>query len=282
MSRSYAFLLLLLFTVGIYVFVFLLEERVGDELVVAFLDVGQGDAIFVESPTGVQLLIDGGQGSAVLKRLAEHMSFTDRTIDYVLATHMDADHIGGLVDVLERYEVKTIIHTEQKGESAVAKTFKKAVTAEGAERMYARRGMTFDLGGGVWFYILFPNYDPRDFESNTASIITQLVYGEHEFLLTGDAPLGIEEYLTSLDGKKLESDVLKVGHHGSKTSTASDFLEVVAPTYAIISAGKDNRYGHPHEEVMERLLTSGVITKNTAEDGSVVFVSDGIGLSLQE
>lgn len=252
------------------------EER----LCVTFLDVGQGDAIFIESPTGVQVLVDGGRDSSVLRGLGEEMDFFDKTIDYVFATHPDADHIGGLIDVLERYEIGAIIFTDNVSDSPVAEMFDEYVVIEGAILGRALRGNVYELGGGAEIEILFPDREVRDIESNTSSIIMQIRYGETEFLLTGDSPKSIEEYVLALDGESLESDVLKIGHHGSRTSTSEEFLSMVDPRFGVVSAGKDNSYGHPHKEVTDLLTSQGVDTKNTADLGSIRFISDGVTLEV--
>ena len=251
-------------------------------LCVIFFDVGQGDAIYIESPTGAQVLIDGGRDGDVLQNLASELGYFDRTIDVVLATHPDMDHIAGLVDVLERYEVGTIIVSGNEGDTPVADAFTAASESEHAEIVTARRGQRIDLGGGAVLEILFPDYDVSDVESNIASIVAQLSYGETEFLFTGDSPKSIEEYLVLTEGENLQSDVLKAGHHGSRTSTSELFLGEVSPEYAVISAGKDNSYGHPHVEVTDLLFNYGVVTKNTAKEGSIVFVSDGVSLRVVE
>ena len=253
----------------------------GDLLRVVFFDVGQGDAIFIESPTGAQVLIDAGADAGILRHLGDELGFFDRTLDVIVATHPDLDHIGGFLDVLERYKIETVVMTENEGTSAAAETFTMLVQKEGADVALARRGMSLDLGGGAVLEVLFPDRDPRLLESNTASIIARLTYGETEFLLTGDAPQSIEEYLVLIDSEKLQSDVLKAGHHGSNTSTSEQFLRIVDPDIAIISAGKDNRYGHPHAEVINLLSEYDVATKNTAEDGSIVFESDGVNIELK-
>lgn len=245
-------------------------------LTVAFLDVGQGDAIFIETPDGVQMLIDGGANSSVLRELPKYMPVLDKTIDVVLATHPDKDHIGGLVDVLERYQVDQVIRTENKNDTAVSRAFDLAVEEELSTVHFARVGQQLALGASTSLLILSPSTDTTYLESNTASIITQLRYGDVEFMFTGDAPLSIEEYLTSTYGEALESEVLKLGHHGSRTSTADSFLEIVNPSYGVVSAGKDNRYGHPHVEVVKRAEDRGVHVLSTAREGTLVFKSDGV------
>lgn len=275
-------LLVLLLISAVVVYVVPAAVGGGDTntLSVTFLDIGQGDSIFIQSPTGVQMLIDGGPpGGGVLARLSERMGFFDRSIDIVLATHPDQDHIGGLPLVLERYDISEILMTENKSITSADKAFadaaKSEVQAEDARIVYVRRGMQFDLGGGALLTILFPDRDPTFLESNTSSIVARLTYGESEFLFTGDSPQAIEKYLVSLDGNKLQSDVLKVGHHGSRTSSSQVFLDAVYPKYAVISAGKNNTYGHPHMEVMDALRAMDVQTENTATQGSITFHSNG-------
>ena len=245
-----------------------------DYLQVHFLDVGQGDAIFIQTPDGVEVLIDGGVNNTVLRELAAQMSFFDRSIDMIIGTHPDSDHIGGLVDVLERYQVGTILRTENTGNSATWQSYTNAVEDEDTKVLYAHAGQVFHLGSEVLLRVLYPVHDTTGLNSNASSIILQVVYGEAEFLLTGDSPKRIEEYLVK-DGTYLESDVLKVGHHGSRTSTSEIFLEAVSPQYAVISAGADNRYGHPHLEVTDSLFNYGAKIVSTVTEGTISFESDG-------
>ncbi|MBL8158194.1 MBL fold metallo-hydrolase [bacterium] len=246
------------------------------ELRVSFLDVGQGDAIFIEAPGGRQMLIDGGKNRSVIRQLATVMPWYDRTIDVVLATHPDADHIGGLPDVFKRYRVGLVIESSVRDEEgADAQAFEKAAAAEGAERLVAERGQVIDVGEGARLEILFPDRSVPGIETNTGSIVARLVYGETAFMLTGDSPKEIEDYLVRLDGKILESSVLKAGHHGSRTSSSFAFVGFVSPEYAVYSRGCDNSYGHPHDEVKEMFAKHGVPTLDTCEDGSITFVSDG-------
>jgi len=261
----------------------MLSESGRANLTVAFLDVGQGDATFIESPNGTQVLVDGGRGdAAVLRELPKFMSPFDRSIDVVIATHPDSDHIGGLIDVLARYEVKTIIMTNNVNDTPAYDAFMQAVREEGVPIVYAMRGQIFDLGtgamGSTTLTILFPDRDVTHLESNTASIVAQLSYGAADVLLTADSPDEIETYLVDSDGAALTSEVLKVGHHGSRTSTDPQFLAMVQPAFGIISAGKDNDYGHPHKEVMDTLRQYGVETKNTADVGSIFMESDGASI----
>jgi competence protein ComEC len=192
----------------------------------------------------------------------------------VIGTHPDSDHVGGLVDVLDRYTVNTILRTENTGNSATWNAYAQASAYEDAQLLYARSGQVFALGNDVFLKVLYPLYDTAEIDSNASSIIVQIIYGDTKILLTGDSPKRIEEYLVQ-EGFDLESDVLKAGHHGSRTSTSEMFLEAVNPKYAIISAGKDNRYGHPHLEVTDMLFNHRVETYSTAEEGTITFQSNG-------
>lgn len=246
------------------------------ELRVSYLNVGQGDAILIQGPTGVDLLVDGGRDRSVLRELPKEMGILDRSIDVVVATHPDADHISGLSDVFERYRVRYFLEPGVENDTSAALRLKDAVSREpGVEAALARRGQRINLGDGAYADILYPNGDVSKLETNTGSIIMRVVYGETEFMLTGDAPISIEHWLVS-QKENLRSDVLKAGHHGSKTSSSAEFLAAVAPALVVISAGKDNSYGHPHQEVLERVRGVGARTLSTIESGTITLVSDGI------
>ncbi|NQV93005.1 MBL fold metallo-hydrolase [Candidatus Kaiserbacteria bacterium] len=263
------------FSINLFIWSAVFADGKEGVLTVAFLDVGQGDAIFIEAPNGNQMLVDGGRNPAVLRELGEVMSFSDRTIDVVVATHPDKDHISGLIDVFRRYDINTFLYSGVMHDTGEYRTLLNTVSEEGIAPTLVRRGMRVVLGGGVFAEILFPDRDVSHVETNLGSIVLRVVYGETEVMLTGDSPQSIEKYLVSISGRKLESDILKAGHHGSKTSSAESFVGLVNPEFAIISAGKDNSYGHPHKEVMEIFERLGIETINTADAGTIIFTSDG-------
>lgn len=245
-------------------------------LKVRFLDIGQGDAIYIVTPDGYELLVDGGPSAAVLRMLGKHKSFFDRSIDMVLATHYDTDHIGGLVDVFKRYSVDWIVESGATSDTPAASAYALATEIEGAQIIKAQAGQVIKLGEQVTLRVLSPLGETTNWDSNTASAVIQIIYGEIEFMLTGDAPASIEEYLVSQYGTSLESEVLKLGHHGSKTSSSENFIKAVAPKYAVVSAGENNRYGHPHQEVVERVLKNNISLVSTIASGTLTFVSDGV------
>jgi competence protein ComEC len=250
------------------------------KLVVAFLDIGQGDALYIKSPSGRQAVIDGGPSNALLKRLREVMPPFDRSIDLVIATHPDKDHIAGLPALFDRYTIGSYGESGVRSSSTYDLALAERVRREGLRPLLPKRGDVFDLGSGVSLTILFPDRDVSGVETNTSSIVALLSYGKTRMLLMGDAPLQVERYLVALDPKALESDVLKVGHHGSKTSTVGELLEAVSPRYAVISAAKDNSYGHPHAEVVARLRAASSTILSTAERGTIMIESDGVSLRV--
>jgi competence protein ComEC len=251
-------------------------------LTVSFLNIGQGDSIFIESPTGVQMLVDGGPNTSVLRELGERLPFFDRSLDAVVETHPDKDHIAGLVDVLERYDVATFLEPGIPNDTSYSKALVAAVKKEPHVRdVLARRGMRLILGRGAYADILFPDRDVSGVETNTGSIVMHVVYGSTSFLLTGDSPQAIEKYLVSLNTGELASTVLKPGHHGSRTSSSPEYIAAVHPSYAVFSRGCDNSYGHPHKEVVDLLAAAHIPTLDTCKDGTVTFRSDGKTLRVE-
>lgn len=273
------FFLGLLFLATFFVWYAVYAED-GRELEVYFLDVGQGDAIFIQAPGGNQVLIDGGPNKAVLGELARVMPFYDRSIDMVIESHPDSDHIGGLPEVLNRYDVGMVMESGVNSDSAVYLETEKIINKKNIKKVLARRGIRINLDDGAFLDILFPDRDPSGWDTNDASIIAKLQYGGKSFLFTGDSPQKVEKYLVSLGGKNLDSDVLKVGHHGSKTSSSEEFLGYISPEYVVISVGKDNRYGHPHQEILDRLAKFGVKILRTDESGTIKIKTNGENLQI--
>ena len=248
-------------------------------LTVAFLDIGQGESIYIEAPNGNQVLVDGGSGRQVLRALGAVMPFYDQSLDVVIGTHPDADHIGGLPFVMDRFAVGAVLEPGVSSETATYQEFERRASDGTHQHFLARRGMRLRLDRDVELDILFPNQDTTGWETNRASIVARLVYGDNSFLFTGDSPLAIERYLLTLDPAGLHSTVLKPGHHGSRTSSAPAYVAAVAPQFAVISAGLRNRYGHPHQEVLDILNRAKIKIFRTGEQGTIIFHSDGATLT---
>lgn len=238
-----------------------------------FFDVGQGDATLIETPGGRQILVDGGPDQTVLQKLPQAMWPWDRTLDAIVVTHPDADHITGLLGVLERYEVAAIYETGVRGGTTVIAELAAAMDDEEAERHLARAGQSF-VYDGVMFEMLWPTPQivATQKDRNNTSIVLRVRYGDTTLLLTGDAEADAEAAFGKRAG---DVDVLKAGHHGSRTSTTVAFLRAVTPEYAVVSAGAYNRYGHPHPIVISRLRDAGARVWRTDTDGDIKLTSDG-------
>lgn len=247
-------------------------------LTVAFLDVGQGDSIYIEAPNGNQVLIDGGPDRSVLAQLGKQMRFYDRSLDLVIGTHPDKDHIGGLLNIVQDYQVLGYMSPGIIADTGLAEALEKLITEKDVQHIFAERGMRIflDKRTGVFMDVLYPDHDVSQIsDKNEGSIITRLVYGETSFVFTGDAGVSVERDLVREVSDVLDSDILKLGHHGSRTSTSKEFLQATTPEIAIISAGNDNRYGHPHEQVLANLREFSIPYLGTYEEGMIVFESDG-------
>lgn len=250
---------------------------------VAFLDVGQGDAILVTTPQGQQVLIDSGPSpSALTAALGDEMPFWDRSLDVVVLTHADADHLTGLLEALARYDVDTWLDNGLAGDDALYGQCQALLEAEGAVRHTVAAGDRLNLGQGIALEVLHPppgGMPGRD--SNDNSVVLRLAWGQASFLLTGDVEARGEELLLR-SGRPLAAQVLKVAHHGSGGSSGAEFLAAVAPRFAVISVGEDNDFGHPAPAVLARLADLGETTVlRTDQEGTVEFVTDGSRLWLK-
>jgi|WetSurMetagenome_2_1015567.scaffolds.fasta_scaffold61016_1 competence protein ComEC len=252
------------------------------ELTVNFLDVGQGDAILI-SQGSKQVLIDGGpNGQILLEKLGKYIPFWDRNIEVVIATHPDQDHIDGLIDAMKTYNIGEVIDNSEEADSQVYKKYLETINEKNIPRLKGKSGMNIKISDNAKLEILSPgeNLDNNSKDTNADSIVSRLTCGENNFLFMGDFPIEKEPELLELEAKppigglasyKLKSDVLKVAHHGSKYSTGNEFLEKVAPKDAVISVGRNNRYGHPAQELLDRLNAKGIIILRTDERGDIIY-----------
>jgi len=245
-------------------------------LSVTFLDVGQGDAILIKGPHGNRVLVDGGpSGEVVSDALGRNLPFYDRRIDLVVLTHPQADHLGGLPAVLDRFNVGGVLTTEFQASTELYQEWQNVLARSDLRRATAERGEWIDLGGGANLTVLNPAPETKaysDDELNDTSIVLRLTMGGVSFLLTGDIT---EEAETALvhRGTELRATVLKLPHHGSATSSSPAFLGRVRPLIDVVSAGKNNPYGHPSPEVLARLNGDAVF--RTDADGDITVSTDG-------
>lgn len=274
--KTLIWMMLLLIILGIASAVLQPSDRQGTGSI-AMLNIGQGDSFLITAPSGAQMLIDGGKDSKVLTELARVMPRGDRSIDIVLATHPDADHIGGLKLVLSRYKVGMYLTSQVTSDSSLFKDLNGLLADETIPAYYVRKGMTITLDSTTKLTILFPDRDTSGWETNTASVVSRLDMGASSALLTGDSPISIEQYLVKTNTKALDVDVVQLGHHGSKTSTSELYLKAASPVLALVSAGVNNSYGHPHKEVTDIVKKLQIPLVSTQDNGTVVLYPSGGG-----
>ncbi|TAK57338.1 MBL fold metallo-hydrolase [Patescibacteria group bacterium] len=266
---------------NIFIWYAVFYEDHGGLLTVAFLDIGQGDAIFIEAPNGNQLIMDGGPDRSLLRELSKVLPFYDHSIDMLVVTNPDTDHFAGFIDVLKNYEVEKVIEPGTKATSETYRAFEKGVALEQAEKTIARRGMKIILDKQVYLEVLFPDQDVSQFSTNDGSIISRLVYGDVSYMLTGDTTQKMERHVLALGDRALASTVLKVAHHGSRTSSGEDFVKAVDPKFVVISAGRNNKYGHPHKETLDTFSKLQTPVLGTYERGMIITRTDGKGIEVE-
>jgi len=258
-----------------------------DKLHVSFLDVGQGDAILIQTSNGQNIIIDGGPDPQKINlELSKKLPFWDRTIDLMVCTQPQADHVTGLVDVLQRYKVKQVLEPGVSYDLAIYQEWLRIIQDKGIEYKIARAGQEINLGDGIKMEVLNPPeslFEGTSHDVDNNGVVLRLSWGQFSFLFTADIR---EEAEFELIGQRanLRSTVLKVAHHGSRTSTTSQFLAAVDPEVAVISVGADNPFGHPSPEVVERLIDKlgEDNVYRTDEDGTVELITDGERLWVME
>ncbi|MDF2609136.1 MAG: hypothetical protein K0R92_610 [Lachnospiraceae bacterium] len=247
------------------------SDNLADALSVHFIDVGQGDSILIGA-SGHYMLIDAGEneeGKTVVNYLKEQGV---ETLEYVIGTHPHSDHIGGLDTVINNFQISKIILPDVTNNTKTFEEVLDAIAENGLKITKPKVGTEYKLGDGT-FIIMAPNSSEYS-DINNYSVVIKLVYGETSFLLTGDAEKISEEEMLE-NGLDLSANVLKLGHHGSSYSSSDSFLDAVGASSAIISVGRNNKYGHPMEETVNRILERGIKIYRTDESGTIVATSDG-------
>lgn len=256
-------------------------EAEGD-LLVHFIDVGQADCELIQSPKA-NVLIDAGdigEGDLVVDYLKAQGI---EKIDFLIATHPHADHIGGMPEVVDSFEIGKVLFSELPSKMVpTTKIYERlldSIAQKGLKITKARPSAVYDLGAGAELKILGPiNQDSEDLNEN--SIVCRLAFGETSFLFTGDAGISSENDMVERYGGMLTSTVLKLGHHGSSTATQDKWLKKVDPRIVVAEVGTDNKYGHPHQEILKRIEKYGLTFYRTDEDGTIVIASDGEDLTV--
>lgn len=283
MKRALLIISFIMFSTGILIF-FVSRNFNDGKLHLIFCDVGQGDAIFIRTSGGSDILIDGGPDRSILSCLDDHMPFWDKTIEAVILTHPDKDHLGGVVDVIKRYRVSALFTQPNPGKTDIYKLFEKGLADKKLSAKFVEAGDILRMPDGTELDILSPESrapDPQANKStlNTYSVIAKLKYGKFSALFTGDAGVEVEDRIAERAG---DIDVLKVPHHGSKTGMSDYFLSMVKPEIAVISVGAKNSYGHPTQFSLDLLNNHGARIIRTDLDGEVEILSDGLSWSLKK
>lgn len=260
---------------GIYIFaVFLFLQLPDSKLHVYFLDIGQGDSILIKTSENHQVLVDGGPKNKVIQELGEVMPFFDKSIDLVILSHPHSDHIEGLVEVLKRYKVELVLFTAVDFASPAYDEFLREVSRQQIPISIAEASNDFRMGNTI-FDVIYPlkQVTGESFKNlNNSSTAVKLMYGDVAILLPGDLEKEAETELVETR-VNLKADILKAGHHGSKSSSSREFLDLVGPDIVVIQSGMGNKFGHPHKETLENLKAAGVkkIYRNDL-DGRVEFI----------
>lgn len=254
------------------------QEQNRPHVEVVFLDIGQGDSILIKTKYHQNILIDAGPDAKVLDRLGRNLSFAGNKLDLVIATHPDADHVAGLVDVVKRYQVDLVLEPGIVHRTGVYQVLEDIIARQKIPQRWVESRQRYDLGDNLWLDILYPNVSfvgQELADTNSASIVAKLSDGEVDYLFTGDATTEVEQQIVGDYGSYLQSEVLKVGHHGSHTSSSDLFLNIVKPAAAVIQSGRNNRYGHPAPLVLNRLKKRQIPVLRNDERGDIRMASDG-------
>ncbi|MFA6272426.1 MAG: ComEC/Rec2 family competence protein [Patescibacteria group bacterium] len=275
---------LITLSIGVVLFLAIYTTAKNDSaLKIHFLDVGQGDAILIRTPEHQDILIDGGPGNLVVDEIGKYLLFYDRDIEIMILTHAHSDHVSGLVEVLKRYEVDQVLFSGNVDHDAPDYlAWLGIIEQKSIPLIVATCCKTYQLGNQVELQILYPfeDYSGKELEDlNESSLVSRLVYKDRKFLFTGDAPLEVEEKIIEKD-LPIESDVLKVGHHGSKYSSGELFLDAVNPDYAVIQSGEGNSFGHPHFKTVNNLQKRNVEMMRTDQCGTIIMETNGNDLKL--
>jgi competence protein ComEC len=269
-KKEIYFIIIVLFVIS-FILAGIIYARQNNKLKIVFFNIGQGDAIMISQGQN-QILIDGGvNGQREMEKLGRYVPFWDRKIEIIIATHPDQDHIGGLIDVMKNYEIGKIIDNGVQSDSQVYEKYLEIIREKNIERLKGKSGVNIKIEKAN-LEIIYPGdvleNNPKN--TNADSIVAKLIYGESSFLFTGDFPIEKEANIFN-SGVDLSAKVLKISHHGSKNATSEEFINKVEPVEAIISVGK-NSYGHPAQELLNRLKAKGISIFRTDEEGDVRYI----------
>lgn len=244
---------------------------------VDFLDIGQGDAILLNLPSGTRILVDGGPDNLLLNRLGEVLPWWEHKIDYVVISHYHADHILGLIELVNKYEIGEVLTTSHQPDDFLYHILVNKLKAKNIPIVFVQTGQTFDFAKNISALVISAESNNEDYNNN--SLVLKLTYLQTSLLLTGDLTTEIEDKLVK-SGFELQADLLKVAHHGSRYSSSQEFLAKVEPKFCVISVGEDNDFQHPHSEALARLSKIGCQIYLTESFGTLSWQSAGKAWNL--
>ena len=277
-KNSKPFLLIFLFLVALAIWSTYLQEPDSNLHVIA-LDVGQGDAILVQKEN-FQLLIDGGPDNSVIEELGKFMPLEDKTIEMMILTHPHADHVSGLVEVLKRYKVKEVSYYNSDFKSNIFEEFKNEISRQNIHVENPSIEKKAVVLPDIELTYLWPNSNFKDENINNESLVFRLKYNKFSAVFAGDCELVCWSELLAKN-PQVDSDLLKVSHHGSSNGTTKDVVDRISPTFAVISLGQENKYGFPHKAVVEMLSDANTTIYRTDKNSSVDFSTDGEAIILE-
>ncbi len=265
-------LTLLLLIAGIIVWSQVFVAHAASSLIVKVYDIGQGDSIFIQTPSGYHILVDGGPSSKVLDQVNQDLSVGNRDIDLLIATHPDSDHLKGLIDVVRNFKVKTLLETTKGTNTVTYKLWNDTIATKDLTKTDVHAGDTITLTDGVTLNFVWPTLEGEKLEAtNETGIVFKLSYGSFDMLFTADTDIQVQPYAGNIG----DIEVLKVPHHGSRTGLTKSFLDTIKPDLSVISVGAKNSYGHPAVNTLEMLEQIGSKVLRTDQNGTVEIVSDG-------
>lgn len=268
------------FSITIFsLFLFLNYTKTSSQnLQIHYLDIGQGDATLIITPENQKILIDTGPIGNLNQKFKEYVSYFEKEIDLLILTHPDSDHIGGIFDVLKIFEIKEMVLSQNIHQNADFQRLLQIIKSKNIPTLFANQNTDLRIGKNVFIDFLYPFKNSSNQEQNSfsnSSLVLKILYGQQSFLFTGDAEIKQEKLIT-LSQQNIKADIYQAGHHGSKTSSSTSFLQAIQPKITIVSAAKDNSFGHPHQEILDRFKSFGIEIYQTLEEGDISLYSNGI------
>ncbi len=277
------FILSLIIAINIFLIVFYFNDYQNKSFSVNFLDVGQGHSTLFKTENNIKILIDSGHGLEAKKAVSRHLNFFDKKLDILIATHFDLDHVGAFPYFTSNFKVSYFFDNGIEKDSGIFQLIDKKLAENNIVRKRLVTGNILQINENTKIEILFPpaNINIQSFQDNASSLVLKITHRGSSILITGDSPEKIEKFLVKKYGDKLKADILLAGHHGSKTASSKIFLKTVDPEYMIFSVGKNNPYGHPNLEILERAEKLGIKILRTDEVGDIKFIYQNNNLLLK-